>query len=219
VASGNRSSRPARCLTSNTNAVNQVECAGAVYSGNTAPFLLAMKYSLPLFLFTVLAASLALPQSNTAPSNTATAKKSQVVPGKTASKKAATKSASIPKKGTSASKKTASAKKGKASKKSVAVARQMAPTPERYKEIQQSLADKGYLKSEPNGVWDEQSMDALRQFQTEKKLSPTGKLSSASLIALGLGPKTAAASSGQPAPAETPPPASLPVPPAVTPEN
>ena len=32
--------------------------------------------------------------------------------------------------------------------------RQSGPTPERYREIQQALVDKGYLKSEPNGVWD-----------------------------------------------------------------
>ena len=66
----------------------------------------------------------------------------------------------------------------------------MAPAPDRYKEIQQALVDKGYLKSEPNGVWDSASSDALRQFQTERNLSPTGKISSASLIGLGLGPRT-----------------------------
>lgn len=69
--------------------------------------------------------------------------------------------------------------------------RQMQPTPDRYKEIQQALVDKGYLHSEPNGVWDADSMAALKQFQTEKNLSPTGKLSSQSIIGLGLGPKTA----------------------------
>src|SRR6266699_2656065 len=32
---------------------------------------------------------------------------------------------------------------------------QRTPTPERYKEIQQALADKGYLQpGSPNGVWD-----------------------------------------------------------------
>jgi peptidoglycan hydrolase-like protein with peptidoglycan-binding domain len=51
------------------------------------------------------------------------------------------------------------------------------------------LADKGYLKTEPNGVWDSNSEEALKQFQTEKKLAPTGKLNSPSLIGLGLGPK------------------------------
>lgn len=90
----------------------------------------------------------------------------------------------------------------------------MVPTPDRYREIQQALADKGYLKSEPNGVWGSESEDALRQFQTDEKLSPTGKLSSASLIALGLGPKTAPAPAVQPpAPVETTPPAA-PAPPA-----
>jgi hypothetical protein len=175
--------------------------------GYAAPFL-NMKYSLSLFFFTVFAASVALPQSNTTNSNTTTKK------SKTVAKTAAT-----PKK-TASSKKTVVSKKGKSSKKSVAATRQMAPTPDRYKEIQQALVDKGYLKSEPNGVWDAQSMDALRQFQTDKKLSPTGKLSSASLIALGLGPKTAAASPGQPtAPVEAPAAAPLPAVPAPTQEN
>jgi len=172
-----------------------------------------MKYSLPLFLLALLAASLALPQSNTTPS--ATTRKSQAVPGKTVTKKSAPKTAAIPKK-TASSKKTVASKKGKSSKKVVAATRQTAPTPERYKEIQQALLDKGYLKSEPNGVWDAQSMDALRQFQTDKKLSPTGKLSSASLIALGLGPKTATAYAAQPAgPVE--PPAAAPLSPAPAP--
>ena len=65
--------------------------------------------------------------------------------------------------------------------------RQQAPTPERYKQIQQALAAKGYLKSEPTGVWDVQSVEALRQFQTDQKLSPSGKINAASLIGLGLG--------------------------------
>jgi hypothetical protein len=65
----------------------------------------------------------------------------------------------------------------------------LAPTQTRYKEIQQALADKGYLKREPNGVWDSESEDALKQFQTAKKLPPTGKINSPSLIGLGLGPK------------------------------
>jgi len=67
--------------------------------------------------------------------------------------------------------------------------RQGAPTPDRYKEIQQALAAKGYLKSEPNGVWDAQSIEAMRQYQTERNLEPTGKLTAAALIDLGLGPK------------------------------
>ena len=67
--------------------------------------------------------------------------------------------------------------------------RQAVPTPERYKEIQEALAQKGYLKSEANGVWNAESVDALKRYQNENTLSPTGKLSSASLISLGLGAK------------------------------
>lgn len=194
---------------------------GRVYSGNAAPFFLDMRYGLTLFLLTALAGSLALPQSNTP-----AAKKSQTVPGKTtAAKKAAPKTAasrspSTAKKTTSA-KKTVSSKKGKSARKpAVAAYRQTAPTQDRYREIQQALADKGYLKSEPNGIWDDQSAEALRQFQADQKQNPTGKLTSASLIALGLGPKTATASSvqavGQPAaPSEPAPPITS----APTPEN
>jgi peptidoglycan hydrolase-like protein with peptidoglycan-binding domain len=63
------------------------------------------------------------------------------------------------------------------------------PTPERYKEIQQSLADKGYFKGEINGVWGADSTEALKRFQSDHKLSDDGKLTSLSLIQLGLGPK------------------------------
>jgi hypothetical protein len=140
-----------------------------------------MKYGLPFFLFVmVFAGSLALSQSNTLPNKPP-------------------------------AKKTASSKKSKTAKKSSVAAvtsrnRQMGPTPERYKEIQQALVDKGYLKSEPNGVWDAESADALQRFQTDQKLSPTGKLSSASLIALGLGPKTSDAPAvPSQAPVEAPP--------------
>jgi hypothetical protein len=66
---------------------------------------------------------------------------------------------------------------------------QTTPTPERYREIQQALATKGYFKSDPNGRWGADSMDALRRFQHDQNLNETGKLDSVSLIALGLGPK------------------------------
>jgi hypothetical protein len=150
-----------------------------------------MKNALFLFLSAVFAASVAVPQSAT---NTNT------------------------KPGSPSKKKTAAKKKTTSSKKSVTTAarwqpRQLTPTPERYKEIQQALVDKGYLKSEPNGVWDAQSSDALRQFQTDRKLSPTGRISSASLIELGLGPKNdATAKPAEPAPV-------APAPVAPTPEN
>lgn len=158
-----------------------------------------MKHSFSFLLFFgLLAGSMALPQSSSPP------------------KQSAPKS------------KTASSKKVKSTKKSgVAAAtwrgRQMAPTPERYKEIQQALVDRGYLKSQPNGVWDAESSAALMQFQTDQKLTPTGKLSSASLIALGLGPKTADGTATPPAPAAVPqavvPAAPSPAPSAAVPPN
>lgn len=66
---------------------------------------------------------------------------------------------------------------------------QMQPEPERYKEIQQALADKGYFSGTPDGVWGASSTDALKRFQHDQNLSEDGKLDSLSLIALGLGPK------------------------------
>lgn len=99
---------------------------------------------------------------------------------------------------------------------------QVAPTPDRYREIQQALAERGFLKSEPNGVWDPQSAEALKQFQTENNLSPTGKLSSLSLIQLGLGPKHEGGAVVSPDPAPRPAePIALPVEPAplALPEN
>ena len=67
--------------------------------------------------------------------------------------------------------------------------RQLAPTPERYKEIQTALAQRGYLHAAPSGVWDASSAEALRRFQQDQNLEPNGKLNSLSLIALGLGAK------------------------------
>ena len=82
---------------------------------------------------------------------------------------------------------------------------QQQPTPERNKEIQQALIDKGYLQDPPTGVWDTQSSDALKRFQADQQLQATGKLDSLSLIRLGLGPKRQALT-----------PASLPNPPEST---
>jgi len=65
----------------------------------------------------------------------------------------------------------------------------MAPTPDRYKEIQDALARRGYLHGDATGAWDQESADALRRFQQDQNLEPSGKLNSLSIIALGLGPK------------------------------
>jgi peptidoglycan hydrolase-like protein with peptidoglycan-binding domain len=67
--------------------------------------------------------------------------------------------------------------------------RQQTPTPERYREIQQALADKGFYKGEIDGRWTAECVASLKQFQQEQNLNPDGKLGALSLIALGLGPK------------------------------
>jgi len=66
---------------------------------------------------------------------------------------------------------------------------QMQPTTDRYKEIQQALADKGYFRGTPDGTWNGESVDALKRFQKDQNLDPDGKIGSLSLMALGLGPK------------------------------
>lgn len=66
---------------------------------------------------------------------------------------------------------------------------QQQPTPDRIKEIQSALAQKGYLQGEPDGNWNPSTVDALKRFQQDQNLSADGKLSSMSLIALGLGPR------------------------------
>ena len=104
----------------------------------------------------------------------------------TAKKKAAAKS--IPRK--TASQKKSGSKKAPVKSVSSWRSTQRTPTPERYKDIQQALATKGYLQtSSPNGVWDNSSVEALKKFQQDQNLEPSGKIDSLSLIALGLGPR------------------------------
>lgn len=113
---------------------------------------------------------------------TAQTKKSQPVPSKKSTKTSS-------KATTKGSKTSAKRRKGSRSKSAAWRSRQLAPTPDRYKEIQSALADRGYLKQSPTGVWDGQSADALKRFQQDQNLEPNGKLNSLSLIALGLGAK------------------------------
>jgi hypothetical protein len=95
-------------------------------------------------------------------------------------------------------------KKGPPAKRVTWRNRQLAPTPQRYKEIQDALASKGYLNPEDaNGTWNQASMDALKKFQAGQNLDSTGKINSLSLIALGLGPRRETAAPKPPA--ESPP--------------
>jgi peptidoglycan hydrolase-like protein with peptidoglycan-binding domain len=101
---------------------------------------------------------------------------------------------------------TASAKKGAPARKATTWRnRQLAPTPDRYREIQTALASRGYLGSEEvTGAWSQSSADALKRFQSEQNIESTGKINSLSLIALGLGPRrdpAPASAAGPPKPA------------------
>jgi len=79
--------------------------------------------------------------------------------------------------------------------------RQTSPSADRYREIQQALASKGYMNpEEANGTWNAASVDALKKFQSEQNLDASGKINSLSLIALGLGPKREAVAAPPPPP-------------------
>ncbi len=107
----------------------------------------------------------------------------------------------------SASAKSISKRKGKPTRRVVRTYQQQAPTPERYQEIQQALAKKGYFQEEANGQWGPNSVDALKRFQADQNLMPDGKINALSLIALGLGPKRLSAQSKSASP---PPPVPAP---------
>lgn len=86
---------------------------------------------------------------------------------------------------------TRAASKSQAKRPQKTVYRQQQPEPERIRDIQQALSNRGY-PLEVNGAWDASTVEALKKFQTDQKienLSGKGKLDSMTLIALGLGPK------------------------------
>ncbi len=85
---------------------------------------------------------------------------------------------------------------------------QMQPTPDRYREIQRALVAKGYSSATPDGVWGPQWVESLKRFQQEQKLEPNGKLTSLSLITLGLGSRR---ESGAPPVPSTGSPSTVPV--------
>lgn len=91
---------------------------------------------------------------------------------------------------------------------------QLHPDPERYQQIQQALAARGYFKGNANGVWGNDSVDALRRFQTDHKISDNeGKINALSLNALGLGARHDSSYLSPNAVAGTIPSAGLPPPP------
>jgi peptidoglycan hydrolase-like protein with peptidoglycan-binding domain len=136
--------------------------------------------------------------------------------GKAVHRTASTKSPAAPTKTTVSSaaisksaSKTGSASRTGAKSKARVVARrpplQQQPTVDRYREIQQALADKGYFRGTPDGAWNGESADALKRFQKDQNLDPDGKIGSLSLIALGLGPKRGAPVGANGEPVDPPP--------------
>ena len=137
------------------------------------------------------------PARKTVAKSPASATKKKAAPSKTGASKgaaASTTTASHPAATKAGSKTTTTAarrgKKGPPAKRVTWRNRQLAPTPQRYKEIQDALAAKGYLKPEDaTGTWTPASVDALKKFQAGQNLDSNGKINSLSRIALGLVPK------------------------------
>ena len=62
------------------------------------------------------------------------------------------------------------------------------PEPERIEEIQKALAQAGYFKAQPNGLWNDQTRAAMRRYQADHGFPATGLPEAKSLMKLGLGP-------------------------------
>jgi peptidoglycan hydrolase-like protein with peptidoglycan-binding domain len=166
-----------------------------------------------------LAAAASGQQAPVAKKKTATSAKTKAVPHAAASAKTGTTKKSVSKSvtaksaaGRPAASKAAS-KTGTKSRRTVArrPPTQQQPSVDRYKEIQQALADKGYFQGPVDGAWNPGSVEALKRFQKDQNLDPDGKIGSLSLIALGLGPKRGVAaaqavkSGDDPLPSDPPP--------------
>jgi peptidoglycan hydrolase-like protein with peptidoglycan-binding domain len=68
---------------------------------------------------------------------------------------------------------------------------QKAPTSDRISEIQTALAKDGSFGGNPNGKWDDATVNAMKKFQDAHGLNPSGKLDAKTLQKLGLGSQTA----------------------------
>ncbi len=62
-----------------------------------------------------------------------------------------------------------------------------------------ALQREGAYEGEPNGKWDNSTIDAMKKYQDKNGLSPTGKIDALTLNKLGLGSETAG--KGAPVPA------------------
>jgi peptidoglycan hydrolase-like protein with peptidoglycan-binding domain len=84
---------------------------------------------------------------------------------------------------------------------------QKAPTSDRIREIQDALSREGALDGKPSGKWDATTVEAMKKFQGNHGLSPTGKIDAATLEKLGLGSDTAGKGAPIPSASSATPPA------------
>ncbi len=61
------------------------------------------------------------------------------------------------------------------------------PSSDRINQIQRALARSGFYQGDPTGRWDENTVQAMKNFQQAQGLPPTGKIDAPSLQMLGLG--------------------------------
>jgi peptidoglycan hydrolase-like protein with peptidoglycan-binding domain len=93
-------------------------------------------------------------------------------------------------------------------KKSKATARgQKTPTPDRIREIQSALNREGAFGGQPTGKWDDATVNAMKKFQENQGLNPTGKIDAVTLEKLGLGSDTAGKGAPIPTASSATPPA------------
>ena len=80
---------------------------------------------------------------------------------------------------------------------------QKTPTADRVNQIQAALARDGSFQGLPSGQWDDNTVAAMRRFQTAHGLNPSGKLDAPTLQRLGLGSETAGVAKPTPPPGTT----------------
>jgi len=80
---------------------------------------------------------------------------------------------------------------------------QKTPTADRVNQIQAALARDGSFQGLPSGKWDDNTVVAMRRFQTAHGLNPSGKLDAPTLQRLGLGSETAGVAAPTPPPGAT----------------
>jgi peptidoglycan hydrolase-like protein with peptidoglycan-binding domain len=66
---------------------------------------------------------------------------------------------------------------------------------ERVREIQQALIERGFLEGPPTGVYDAQTVEAMKRFQHAEGIEETGYPTAHALYRLGLHPASSRGSS------------------------